>query len=152
MCYQWQNISWLHKYSFPPTPFQGKHTNTWAVFSFWMYIHFYTKFKVVYAVHQSKTREKRLQNCIRCHEVQTPKGVRCVLRNSVVNLVLQTPVHAILFFVCRGICNVHRHTCIHSYRLVCLHIHTERRRRHTSSWLLPTAVIHFAWWLYWASW
>lgn len=112
----------------PPTPFQGKHTNAWAIFSFWMYIQIYTKFRVVYAAHQPKTREKRLQKCIRCHEVPVPEGMRWVLQNSVVSLVLQTPVHEILFFLCKGICNVYRHTCMHTYRFVCLHIHTERRR------------------------
>lgn len=111
----------------PPTPFQGKHTNPWAIFSFWMYIHIYTKFKVVYAAHQSKTRKKAAE----LHKMpwgEAPEGTRCALQNSVLSLVLQTPAHAIWFLICEGICNVYRHTCMHTHRFVCLHIRSERRR------------------------
>lgn len=57
MCYQWQNISWLHKHSFPPHPSK---TSTQIlglylfIYIYIMYIHIYTKFKVVYIEHQSK--------------------------------------------------------------------------------------------------
>lgn len=128
MCYQWQNISWLHKYSFPPHPSKASTQILELYFLFWTYIRICAKFKVVYVAHQPKAREKRLQRCRRWHEVQTPEGMRCELQNSAVSLVLQPPVQAILFFICKGICNVYRHTCIHAQGFVCLHMHTEGRR------------------------
>lgn len=85
MCYQWLHyISWLHKHSFPPHPSKTS-TQILRLYFFLMYIHTYTKFKVVYIAYQSKAQETMLQKYIRCHEMHTPKGMRCILQKVLQN-------------------------------------------------------------------
>lgn len=93
MCYQWQNISWLHKHSFPPHPSKTS-TQIFGLFFFFMYIPIYTKFKVVYMARQLNAQEKILQKYLRCHEMHTPKGMRCILQK-----VLQNYVANLIFYV-----------------------------------------------------
>lgn len=104
MCYQWQNISWLHKHSFPHT--LPRQAHKYLGYIFFMYIHIYTKFKVVYIAHQSKAQEKTLLKYIRCHEMHTPKGMRWilqkVLQNYVASLILYTQCACYFIFHWKG--------------------------------------------------
>lgn len=143
MCYQWQNISWLHKHSFPPHPSK---TSTQIlglylfIYIYIMYIHIYTKFKVVYIEHQSKAHThihihtQMLQEYKRCiHEMHTPKGMRCtlqkVLQNYVAGLIRYTPCAYHSFAIEKGIHNVYRHVyATHPYRCVCIYTYREKER------------------------
>lgn len=102
-----------------------------------MYIHIYTKFKVVYIEHQSKahihTHTQMLQKYRRCHEMHTPSAMRCtlqkVLQNYVAGLILHTQCAYHLFSIEKGILNVYRHMyATHPYRCVCVCIYTYREK------------------------
>lgn len=137
MCYQWQNISWLHKHSFPPHPSKTSTQILGLCIIFVMYIHIYTKFKVVYIAHQSKAQEKMLQKYIRCHEMHTPKGEMYTAKGTAKLCSKPYPLYSmciLFYFPLKREYVMHIDACVYTHidLFVCIYIHRERER-HTSS-------------------